>query len=84
MAVPQLLEPQEPFMTRVVRWPQEIRDYFEDLRKEMRLVSWPTRDQVVATTMVVIIAVFVFAAYFWLVDLGMSFIMTRLFALGGK
>ena len=82
MAVPQTVSPQEPFMTRVAKWPQEIKDYFEDLQKEMRLVSWPSWNQVRATTTVVIVAVFVFAAYFWAVDLCMSFIMGKLFALG--
>ena len=84
MAVPQTVDPEEPFMTRVQRWPQEIRDYYDDLKKEMRLVSWPTWDQVRATTTVVIVAVFVFAAYFWMVDLGMSWVMTKLFALGSS
>ena len=84
MAVPQTVDPQEPFMTRVAKWPQETRDYFDDLKKEMRLVSWPTWNQVRATTGVVIVAVFVFAAYFWLVDLAMGWMMSRLFGLIGK
>ena len=84
MAVPQTVDPQEPFLTRVVRWPQEIRDYFEDLRKEMRLVSWPSWNQVRATTSVVIVAVFVFAAYFWVVDMIMGRSMTWLFDRVGK
>jgi preprotein translocase subunit SecE len=84
MAVPQSITPQEPFMTRVMKWPQEVRDYYEDLKKEMRLVSWPTWNQVRATTTVVIVAVFVFAAYFWVVDLVMGFLMSKLFAFAGK
>ena len=84
MAVPQSANQQEPFMTRVQRWPTETRDYFDDLKKEMRLVSWPTWNQVRATTGVVIVAVFVFAAYFWLVDMVMGFLMSKLFAYAGK
>ena len=84
MAVPQTLSPQEPFMTRAAKWPQEIRDYYDDLRKEMRLVSWPTWNQVRATTGVVIVAVFVFAAYFWLVDIVFGWAMSKLFAFAGK
>ena len=34
----------------------------------MRLVTWPSWKQVRATTTVVIIAVFLFAAYFMVVD----------------
>ncbi|HEY3739794.1 MAG TPA: preprotein translocase subunit SecE, partial [Bryobacteraceae bacterium] len=81
---PQSVNPQEPFMTRVSKWPVEIRDYYDDLKKEMRLVSWPTWKQVRATTTVVIIAVFLFAFYFWAVDLIVSFLMNKLFAYIGK
>jgi preprotein translocase subunit SecE len=84
MAVPQSVSPQEPFMDRVVKWPNEIRDYFDDLKKEMRLVSWPSWNQVRATTAVVIIAVFIFAAYFWAVDIVVGSLMTKLFAYIGK
>ena len=84
MAVPQAQNPEESFVTRVSRWPGEVRDYYEDLKKEMRLVSWPTWPQVRATTAVVIAAVFVFALYFWLVDFGISWLMQKLFAWVGK
>jgi preprotein translocase subunit SecE len=49
-------------------WPAQMKEYFEDLRLEMRRVTWPTWDQVRATTAVVIFAVFAFAAYFAVVD----------------
>jgi preprotein translocase subunit SecE len=47
---------------------QGTKDYFSDLKLEMRRVTWPNRKQVEATTAVVIFAVFAFAAYFWVVD----------------
>ena len=34
----------------------------------MRKVVWPTRPEVQSTTVVVLVTVFIFAAYFWLVD----------------
>jgi len=84
MAVPQSVTPQEPLMTRITKWPQEIKDYFDDLKKEMRLVTWPSWKQVRATTTVVIVAVFMFAAYFWAVDMFFSFVLGRLLTAGGK
>jgi preprotein translocase subunit SecE len=57
------------FMQRVAQWPAQTRSYFEDLQNEMRRVTWPSWKQVRATTVVVIGAVFAFAAYFALVDL---------------
>lgn len=46
-----------------------VRDYIDDLKTEMKHVTWPAKKQVQATTAVVIIAVFLFAAYFAAVDL---------------
>jgi preprotein translocase subunit SecE len=52
----------------VVSWWRGVTGYFEDLRNEMRRVTWPTWTQVRATTAVVIFSVFAFAAYFTVVD----------------
>ena len=49
-------------------WVQDTKDYFNDLKLEMRRVTWPNRKQVEGTTAVVIISVFAFAAYFAVVD----------------
>lgn len=56
------------FIQRAGTWPARFRNYVEELQTEMRRVSWPSWKQVRATTIVVIIAVFLFAAYFQLVD----------------
>ncbi|MFY9726208.1 MAG: preprotein translocase subunit SecE [Bryobacteraceae bacterium] len=49
-------------------WLQATKEYVNELKLEMRLVSWPSRKQVEGNTGVVIFAVFAFAAYFWVVD----------------
>jgi preprotein translocase subunit SecE len=54
--------------TDVKVWFHDTKDYFNDLKLEMRRVTWPNRKQVEGTTAVVIISVFAFAAYFALVD----------------
>jgi len=55
-------------MQRATTWPARTKSYFEELQMEMRRVTWPSWKQVRATTAVVIVAVFAFAAYFALVD----------------
>jgi preprotein translocase subunit SecE len=45
-----------------------VKDYIGELQLEMRRVTWPSWKQVRATTGVVILAVFAFAAYFYVVD----------------
>ena len=52
----------------VKAWVVGTREYVNDLKLEMRRVTWPNRKQVEGTTAVVIISVFVFAAYFAVVD----------------
>ena len=54
--------------TKAVGWPEQTKNYIEEVKAEMRRVSWPSWPQVRATTGVVIAAVFLFAAYFEVVD----------------
>ena len=69
MATAQIQE-SEPgnFIQRAAAWPVQVKNYFEELQTEMRRVTWPSWKQVRATTAVVIVAVFAFAAYFVVVD----------------
>ena len=53
---------------KAVGWPAQVKDYFQELQLEMKRVTWPSWKQVRATTGVVIVAVFAFAAYFAVVD----------------
>ncbi len=48
--------------------PGRTKSFLGDVRNEMRKVTTPSRKEVQATTTVVIITVFIFAAYFWVVD----------------
>ncbi len=55
-------------MADVKNWVERTKDYVNELKLEMRRVTWPNRKQVESTTAVVIFSVFAFAAYFWVVD----------------
>ena len=65
-------------LSKAGSWPQQTKSYIDELKAEMRRVSWPTWPQVRATTGVVIAAVFLFAAYFWLVDAAVSSVITQI------
>ncbi len=67
------------WVQRVGQWPAQTKNYFEELQQEMRRVTWPTWKQVRATTGVVIAAVFVFAAYFAVVDALIGNGITKIF-----
>jgi preprotein translocase subunit SecE len=64
---------------QIVNWFKSVKDYIGELRAEMRRVTWPSRVQVQATTAVVIISVFLFAAYFALVDALMGSTINKIF-----
>ena len=56
------------FTERMKSWPLRIKAFYSDVRTEMKKVTTPSRKEVQATTVVVIVTVFLFGAYFWLVD----------------
>jgi preprotein translocase subunit SecE len=65
-------------MTDVKNWWQGTKDYVNELKAEMRRVTWPNRKQVEGTTAVVIVSVFAFAGYFAVVDKVLAVGITRL------
>ena len=54
----------------------DTRDFLHDVRVEMKQVTWPSREDVVSTTGVVIATVFFFGVFLgvvdWLVQLGVQ------------
>jgi preprotein translocase subunit SecE len=56
----------------IAAWPEQTKNYIEEVKAEMKRVTWPSWKQVQATTGVVIAAVFLFAAYFYVVDLAVG------------
>ncbi len=65
---------------KIKDWSQRSTQFYGDVRGEMRKVSWPNRDEVVGTTVVVIIAVFLFGFYLGLVDYVLSLGLDRVLA----
>lgn len=49
---------------------EEAKQFLHDTRVELKQVTWPTREDVVSTTWVVIVTVAFFGVFLWLVDLG--------------
>ncbi len=55
----------------------ELKKFFTEVRAELKKVTWPSRNEVQSTTIVVIFTSIFFGFYLWGLDLGFS----RLFAL---
>jgi preprotein translocase subunit SecE len=56
----------------VVNTWQRFRGFLSDVRTEMKHVSYPSRKEVQATTLVVVITVGMFGVFFYVVDFVMS------------
>ncbi len=63
---------------------ERSREFLGDVRGELRKVTSPTRSEVQSTTTVVILAVFAFAAFFYVVDSVLGYLLQALLhSLGG-
>jgi preprotein translocase subunit SecE len=51
-----------------MNWWTKAKEFLSEVRAEMRKVSFPTREEVIATTVVVLITSFVFAVFLYLAD----------------
>ena len=64
-------------------WWENARTFLVEVRNEMKRVTWPSRREVYATTIVVILTSLFFGLYLFLVDLVLSTGVNQLFkALG--
>jgi preprotein translocase subunit SecE len=53
---------------KIKGWYQASRQFYLDVRAEMKKVSWPSRDEVFGTTVIVVASVFFFGIYLGLID----------------
>lgn len=60
-------------------WPARLSTYYDELRREMRLVTWPNREQVRSTTIVVLATVAFFGVFFGIVDYALAIGQTNLY-----
>ncbi len=68
-------------VARPKQWWLQTREFFRDTSAELKKVTWPTRNEVVGTTVVVIASTIVFAIYLWGCDVvffqAIDFLFTR-------
>jgi preprotein translocase subunit SecE len=65
----------KPSDGRIARWTE----FFGEVRGEMRRVTWPTRREVYATTIVVILTASFFGLYLFGVDIVLSNVVQAIF-----
>jgi preprotein translocase subunit SecE len=63
----------------LVGWWHNSRNFFAEVRNEMRRVTWPSRKEVYATTFVVLVTAVFFGIYLYGIDLALTAAMNWLF-----
>ena len=67
-------------LSRPTAWWDRARSFLSEVRNEMKRVTWPSRREVYATTVVVILVSVFFGVYLWVIDLTLSSAVHWLFA----
>jgi len=70
-------------MLPIKEWWPTTRNFLRDVWVEMKKTSWPGRNEVLGTTVVVIVACFLFGFYLFAVDAGLSWLIDKLFRAAG-
>jgi len=65
------------FGERMLAYPRRFRQFVHESRVELKHVSWPTREDIKSTTVVVLVTIFVFGAFLFLTDWFSSSVMQR-------
>jgi len=56
-----------------------IKEFSNDVVKEMKKVSWPNKEQLKESTIVVVVTCAVISVFVWFIDTGMTFIIKTIF-----
>jgi preprotein translocase subunit SecE len=58
---------------------EQVREYMKDVRSELTKVSWPTREELRDSTVVVIVTVLLIATFIGIVDQGLNRVVALVF-----
>lgn len=70
-------------MNKKKKWYKRFISFLKEVRAELRKVTWPSRNEVYTTTIVVLIATFFFGFYLFFMDLIFSWVFLRVRSIFG-
>jgi len=70
-------------MSDKLRWDKRLRNFLKDVRAELKKVTWPSRNEVYSTTIVVIAATIFFGFYLFFMDVIFSWAIGQIKSLFG-
>ncbi len=66
-----------------IRWYKRFFPFLKDVRSEVKKVTWPSRNEVYSTTLVVIFAILFFGFYLFFMDIIFSWLISQVKSLFG-
>jgi preprotein translocase subunit SecE len=70
-------------MNDKIRWYKRLGNFLKDVRAELKKVTWPSRNEVTSTTVVVIAATIFFGFYLFFMDVIFSWVIGKFKGLFG-
>lgn len=68
-------------MSQKIRWHKRFIVFLRDVKAEIKKVTWPSKNEVYSTTVVVLIATTFFGVYLYLLDLLFSWLISQVKAI---
>lgn len=68
-------------MNQKARWYKRFPNFLKEVKAEIKKVTWPSRNEVYSTTIVVIIATIFFGFYLYFLDLIFSWVLKQIRAI---
>ncbi|NIM89316.1 MAG: preprotein translocase subunit SecE [Candidatus Aminicenantes bacterium] len=65
-------------MSQKKRWYKRIVPFLREVRAELKKVTWPSRNEIYSTTLIVIIATFFFGFYLYFMDVIFSWVISHI------
>jgi len=65
----------QPLVSKPLGWIANVRQFWREVVQEMKKVSWPTRTEVVNTTIITVVVVIFFALFLWASDIALSYLI---------
>jgi len=59
-------------------WYKRFVNFLKDVRSELKKVTWPVKNEVYGTTVIVIIAIFFFGFYLFFIDVIFSWLIAQI------
>lgn len=69
---------EQSLAAKPANWWASVQQFWHDVASEMKKVSWPTRNEVTYTTIIVVVAIFFFAFYLFAADLVFTYLIKGL------